>query len=79
MGLLLLLLLVRDWIERPVLAWVGALKVIVGDAGLCWYLDLRGVSISFASHHIHWSLDWWTYLTAELSSWHRDVLIEHAI
>lgn len=77
------LLLVWDWVERPVLAWVGALKAIVRDIGLSWDLDLRGVSLSFGSLHmyqeIHWSLDWRTYLTAELSSWHRDVLIEHAI
>lgn len=47
------LLLVRDWVERPVLSWVGALEVIVRDAGLSWDLDLRGVSISFGSLHIH--------------------------
>lgn len=50
------LLLVRDWVERPVLAWVGALEVIVRNAGIRRDLDL----------------------TAELPSWHRDVLIEHA-
>lgn len=41
------LLLVRDWVERPVLAWVGALEVIPRDAGLGWDLDLKEVSISF--------------------------------
>jgi hypothetical protein len=35
------LLLVWDWVERPVLPWVGALKVIVRDAGFSWDLDLR--------------------------------------
>jgi hypothetical protein len=35
------LLLVRVNVKGPVLAWVGALEVIIGDASLSWNLNLR--------------------------------------
>lgn len=47
------LLLVWDGVQRPVLPWVGALKVIVRDIGLSWDLDLKGVSLSFGSLHMY--------------------------